>query len=158
VNSAGNIIGKTMPPGSIETIQSVRYDTMKALLDECYRKFDAILASPKSCRDAGGRGDVCHVSIIGSLVRGFHQLGLSHRPDAVNVRGSIEDLSESLMNMPIYAPDWNLSSGDGHHEQSIHADCIQAARLADSIREILHNIPSAVLNSHRNHMDEQAKQ
>ncbi|KAF2807759.1 uncharacterized protein BDZ99DRAFT_464671 [Mytilinidion resinicola] len=162
LNSGGDFLGPTMPLDSIETIVRVRQDTISALLDTCYKKFDAVLAATHACvvsqpSDNRQSVEACHASVVGSLVRGFHQLGLfPKRPTASEVPRNINELSKSLMDLTIY---FHKSCEGSRYNHTIedHTECTKAAQLSDSIQDILKKIPSAVLDSHKKHMDDQAK-
>ncbi|KAF2495659.1 hypothetical protein BU16DRAFT_527437 [Lophium mytilinum] len=160
LNSGGDFLGPTMPLNSIETILKVREDTISTLLNTCYKKFDATLATPHVCTVNQKHVEACHASIVGSLVRGFHQLGLfPDRPAASEISLNISELSASLINLPIYSCKTNTGSSYNYDYNTIrdHTACTKAAQLSDPIQDILKNIPSAALDSHKTHMDEQAK-
>ena len=127
----------------------------------------------------------CDTLTLGSLVRGFEPLGLwTGRPHPSEVFMSVSKFTAALCNILIHTYPVDASQEiasfkkelerrqvrvnyqdmvglsvvrDWNPKPSIHNGCNFKKKFDTDIQEIMANIPSAVLDSHLRHMEEQSK-
>ena len=117
----------------------------------------------------------CDTLTLGSIVRGFEPLGLwPGRPNPSEIFMSVSKFTAALCNILIYTYPVDMSQEIASFKKemdqkrisfvrnwnpntSIHNGCNFKKKFDKDIQEIVVNIPSAVLDSHLRHMEEQSK-
>lgn len=156
--------GCFFPPGIIESIVAVRRQTIVDLLDECYkyvhmyRLGSADRNTTSICKQNYNKKE-CDALTLGSLAISLQKLELSLGGfDADKVHLSVLDLSSKLSAVQIFTypvDEYRRGYYSYNHNYEDHDDCNFQKKLGSAIKKTVNNMPSAVLESHRIHIERQ---
>jgi len=129
---------------------TVREETITKLLDLCHDTVENLIKRLYCIGthpyNTWPTRDVCNTTMLGLFVMALYPLGLgSQKVPATEVKTSILKFTQQLDKSP------------GTMYCNGYACCDLAARLRPKFKEIVNQIPLAVKEHHKRHMEEQAK-
>ncbi|KAF2639205.1 hypothetical protein P280DRAFT_519400 [Massarina eburnea CBS 473.64] len=169
------IVERDMPPDIMDSILQVRKNALAAGLKECYAILDKAIARTECvARTYSGKpkdAPECHSMIIGTLLSQmiFTELYPS-RVQAQNTDWSVQYLQETIGAIkPTTYESYDFAklhdtSRHGKNPEEFrkcglisHALCGTLIDFAAAMRQVVSQMPSPMLDSHKRHMEEQAK-
>ncbi|KAE8444104.1 hypothetical protein EG329_000886 [Mollisiaceae sp. DMI_Dod_QoI] len=150
--------GILLPLAIVESIVNTRRQAIEQILTAVYdvvEKFEGkkevlegrIVQSNRCCSFE------CDAINFGFLVKGLQQEGLWPRPSTDDIRMSIHDLAKTLYRIAKFTSLNRPPLSKGESPARDHKNCFPPSHLSSAVMDVLSNVSTLVLDSHKAYMD-----